>query len=335
MIFFAKLPFKIPSYNGKYDHAAYLDWELQIEQQFSCHDIPASAQVKTAINAFTALPLFWWHHEHKQKHPTTWPELKAAMRHRFVPSYYARNAQHDVQGRCSKTYSNSFAGSRSTPSSVSVSLAPSTSTTTSHERAESKVIPHQVAHHQQADTDGIKENEELTSSSVNSEPSLHNAPNTPTENIGNVHGAALTEGENCVNMLNFSTNHTLVEKLIIEPSLELSLSHGDLLDVSSDKDAWCVTTSVLHASAENKLVMDVARKSDELHLLSSLHTLCYIEFHNLCNLDCLEERNFVHADFPWLSQHSYHVIGKYNNMGQYMVHRVYICTNLNSPFCCP
>jgi hypothetical protein len=41
---FAKLPFKIPSYNGKYDPAAYLDWELEVEQQFSCHDIPASAQ---------------------------------------------------------------------------------------------------------------------------------------------------------------------------------------------------------------------------------------------------------------------------------------------------
>jgi hypothetical protein len=52
---FAKLPFKIPSYNGKYDPAAYLDWELEVEQHFSCHDIPASAQVKTAISAFTAL----------------------------------------------------------------------------------------------------------------------------------------------------------------------------------------------------------------------------------------------------------------------------------------
>jgi hypothetical protein len=51
--FFAKLPFKIPSYNGKYDHATYLHWELEVEQQFSCHDIPSSAQVKIAISAFT------------------------------------------------------------------------------------------------------------------------------------------------------------------------------------------------------------------------------------------------------------------------------------------
>jgi len=38
------------------------------------------------------------------------------------------------------------------------------------------------------------------------------------------------------------------------------------------------------------------------------------------------------ADLPWLSRHTYHVIGKYNNKGQYLIHRVYICANLNSPF---
>jgi hypothetical protein len=194
------------------------------------------------------------------------------------------------------------------------------------------VIPHQDAHHQQAEPADMKANEELTSSCAKSEPSLQNAPNTPTENIGYVHGATLTEGENCGNMLNFSTNHTLVEQLIMEPSLDLSLSHGNLLDVSCDKDAWCATTSILHASAENKLVMHVSSRSDELHLLSSLHTLGYIEFDDLCTLDCLEERIFAYADLPRLSKYSYHVIGKYNNKGQYMVHRVYICTNLNSPF---
>jgi hypothetical protein len=66
--------------------------------------------------------------------------------------------------------------------------------------------------------------------------------------------------------------------------------------------------------------------------LSSLHTLGYIEFDDLCNIDCFEERIFARADLSWLSRHSYHVIGKYNNKGQYMVHRIYICTNLNSPF---
>ena len=116
-------------------------------------------------------------------------------------------------------------------------------------------------------------------------------------------------------MLNFSTNHALVEQFTVEPSLDLSLSHGDLLDVSCDKNELCANASVLHANAENKHVMHVASKNDELHLLSSLHTLGYIEFDDLCNLDCLEERIFAYVDSPWLPRHSYHVIGKDNNKG--------------------
>jgi hypothetical protein len=69
-------PFTIPPYNGKYDPAIYIDWELAVEQKFSYHDIPAISQVQTAISAFTNLALFWWHHEYKQKHPITWAELK-------------------------------------------------------------------------------------------------------------------------------------------------------------------------------------------------------------------------------------------------------------------
>ena len=38
------------------------------------------------------------------------------------------------------------------------------------------------------------------------------------------------------------------------------------------------------------------------------------------------------ADWPWLSRHTYHVIGKYNNKGQYLICRVYICVNLNYSF---
>jgi hypothetical protein len=47
--------------NGKYDPAAYLDWELEAEQKFSCHDIPANTQVKAVISEFTDFALNWWH----------------------------------------------------------------------------------------------------------------------------------------------------------------------------------------------------------------------------------------------------------------------------------
>jgi hypothetical protein len=96
---FAKLPFTIPPYNDKYDPATYLDWELVVEQKFSCHDLPASSQVTAAISAFTNLALLWWRYEQKKNPlttPATWAELKAAMRRRFVTSYYARNAECEV-----------------------------------------------------------------------------------------------------------------------------------------------------------------------------------------------------------------------------------------------
>jgi hypothetical protein len=89
---FAKIKFKISSFNGKYDPAAYLDWELEVEHKFSCHDIPANSQVKAVVSEFTDFTLIWWH-EYKQKLPinsvTTWTQLKIAMHHRFVPSYFS------------------------------------------------------------------------------------------------------------------------------------------------------------------------------------------------------------------------------------------------------
>jgi hypothetical protein len=97
---FAKIKFKIPSFNGKYDPVAYLDWELEVEQKFSCHDIPSTSQVKAAISEFTDFALIWWR-EYKQNlptaTPTTWTQLKAAMRHRFLPSYYARDLLNKMQ----------------------------------------------------------------------------------------------------------------------------------------------------------------------------------------------------------------------------------------------
>jgi hypothetical protein len=281
---FAKPKFKIPPYNGKYNPTVYLDWELEVEQQFSYYDISANSQVPIAISEFTDLALMWWR-DYKQRHPTiiptTWDQLKAAMRHRFVTSYYARdwliklqrfqqgsqsvdvyyqelqkgmlycglieendavmarfhgglNCEihdildhkeyadmttlfkyacqaerdvHDVQGCCSKQYSNTFAGQCSTSSSAPTLPAPSTPTTTVLERP-APSTPTTTLLERMAEPSGA-------SSCANSEPSLHNAPNTPSENIGNVHGATLTEGENCVNVLNLSTNHSLVERLIV------------------------------------------------------------------------------------------------------------------------
>ena len=92
----------------------------------------------------------------------------------------------------------------------------------------------------------MEDHEELTTSCPNLEPSLHKAPINPTENIGNNHGATLTEGENSLDVLTFSTNHAMMEQILVKSSLDLSLSHDDLLDAPCDNDELCDNAYVLH-----------------------------------------------------------------------------------------
>jgi hypothetical protein len=190
----------------------------------------------------------------------------------------------------------------------------------------------QDSEQKQDDKDVMEENEELTSSCENSEPPLHNAPDTSIEDTGNDHGAIFMDGGNRHNMLNFSTHHAIKEKLLVEPSIDLSLSDDDLLDVPCDKDELFDNASMLHANAENKHVMRITSKNDELKLVSSFHTLGYIEFGDLCNLYCFEERLSQYDDLHSFAKHTFHVIGKYDNKEQYLIHRVYIRDNMNSHF---
>jgi hypothetical protein len=181
----------------------------------------------------------------------------------------------------------------------------------------------------QEDKDDAKENDELTTSCVNSEPSLHYASITPTENenIGNAHSATLAEGENFLDVLNSSTNYAIIEQLLVEPSLDSCFSQHDSLPIPCDKDklydnayvvqmnnhAICVLKS--NTYAESRHVIHIASTNDELKLLSSLNTLGYIEFDIFCNLNYLEDRLVQYADLPWFSRHTYHAISKYNNKG--------------------
>jgi len=84
--------------------------------------------------------------------------------------------------------------------------------------------------------------------------------------------------------------------------------------------------------AENNIFLPIANFHDELKLLSSLNTLGYIEFDVLCNLNNLKKKIFMNADLPWFARNTYHFIGKYDTKGEYMVHRVYICSNMKSTY---
>ena len=139
----------------------------------------------------------------------------------------------------------------------------------------------------------MEENEENTSSCASSEPSLHNAPITTA--------ATLTKGENSLDVLNFSTNHAMTEQLLVKPTLDLPLSQDDLLHIPCDKDDLPDhehESTESQASAEFTNVIHVASDTDEMKLLSSLHTLGYIEFDVLCNRSNLKEKLFMCADLP-------------------------------------
>lgn len=94
------IKFTMPSFNGKYDPDAYLTWELAVDQKFVCHDFPENKRVRAATSEFTDFASIWWseyHRAHPNHVPQTWDALKRVMRHRFVPSYHARDLLNRLQ----------------------------------------------------------------------------------------------------------------------------------------------------------------------------------------------------------------------------------------------
>ena len=64
----------------------------------------------------------------------------------------------------------------------------------------------------------MTEKEMLTASCDNSEPST--IISAEHESKGNAHDAKLTKGESSLDVLNFSTNHAMIEQILVEPSLD-------------------------------------------------------------------------------------------------------------------
>jgi hypothetical protein len=123
----------------------------------------------------------------------------------------------------------------------------------------------------------------------------------------------------------------------VEHFSDLSWSQDDFLVVPFDKeelsdnqhDASNLESKI---SAANKQIITIGSIKEEMRLVSSLNTLGYIEFNDLCNLNNLKEKLFMHNDLPLLSRNKFRAAGQYNYKGEYMTHRVYICSNLISPF---
>ncbi len=61
---------------------------------------------------------------------------------------------------------------------------------------------------------------------------------------------------------------------------------------------------------------------------SSFNILGYVHFDDFCELDNLKEKLFAKSDLPCPTNAIFHIFGEYNDRGIYLVHRVFICSDL-------
>jgi hypothetical protein len=83
--------------------------------------------------------------------------------------------------------------------------------------------------------------------------------------------------------------------------------------------------------AEIRRVHCTASEKEDLNIIFSLNCLGYIEFDFLCDMKSLVKELFQKSGLLSFSRCSLRTIGKYDN-GEYLVHNVYICSNLKAPF---
>ena len=57
----------------------------------------------------------------------------------------------------------------------------------------------------------------------------------------------------------------------------------------------------------------------------------YVQFDDFCELDSLKEKLFAKSDMPCPTNAIFHIFGEYNDREIYLVHRVYICSDLEPP----
>uniref|UniRef100_A0A2N9H973 Retrotransposon gag domain-containing protein n=1 Tax=Fagus sylvatica TaxID=28930 RepID=A0A2N9H973_FAGSY len=94
---------KIPSFQGKNDPEAYLEWEKKVKLIFERHKYSEEKKVKLAVIKFTDYAIIWWdqlvmnRRRNHERAIETWEEMRAIMRRRFVPSHYYRDLYQKLQ----------------------------------------------------------------------------------------------------------------------------------------------------------------------------------------------------------------------------------------------
>jgi hypothetical protein len=87
-----------------------------------------------------------------------------------------------------------------------------------------------------------------------------------------------------------------------------------------------------YTHADTRRVHCITSEKEEFEIISSSNCLGYIEFDFLCDLKSLVNKLYDKSDLPSFNHCLLHAIGKYDSEIQYLVHRIYICSDLKSPF---
>uniref|UniRef100_A0A151UF97 CCHC-type domain-containing protein n=1 Tax=Cajanus cajan TaxID=3821 RepID=A0A151UF97_CAJCA len=93
----------LPLFHGKEDVDAYLDWEMKVEQIFTCHQVGEEIKVPLATLAFQGQAMYWWTTLVRERRLNNdppieyWNDLRSAMRRRYIPSYYRRELMDKLQ----------------------------------------------------------------------------------------------------------------------------------------------------------------------------------------------------------------------------------------------
>jgi len=94
---------KIPTFKGKTDPEAYLDWEKKVEMIFDIHRYSEEKKVKLVVVEFTDYAMVWWERlvverrRNIERPISTWEELKTIMKKRYVPKHYYRELFNRLQ----------------------------------------------------------------------------------------------------------------------------------------------------------------------------------------------------------------------------------------------
>ena len=97
------IKFKIPTFQGRNDPDAYLEWERKIELIFACHNYSEEKKVKLVVVEFSRYASIWWNQltinrrRNLERPISTWQELRQIMRKRYIPSHYYRDLFRQLQ----------------------------------------------------------------------------------------------------------------------------------------------------------------------------------------------------------------------------------------------